>query len=538
MGKIAILGPDLVDRIAAGEVVERPASVVKELVENSLDAGARRIRVEVAGPGHDIAVQDDGEGMEPDDARLCFARHATSKLSSAEQLHGGISTLGFRGEALAAIAAVSDVELTTRPPHAPAGFRVRVRGGTALEWGPVGCPPGTRVQVRDLFFNTPARRRFLRQPPAERRACLEMAARLALSRPEVAFEMRLDGRLRWSTPGDGSARSVLACLVGPELAERMLEVHHHEGTVAVQGLVSPPGEHRPTRSTLWCFVNGRWVEDRLLSLAACRAYESALPPGRFPVAALYVTVEPAWVDVNVHPTKVQVRFRDERRVFACLVQAVRAALVRQARPVELSGTAGRLQPGAPWGAGQAEPPPQEPVQAGPWTATAAVGEPRAAYGPQAARGGFDSPAALPLPAAEGPVTAPPMPLFGEAPRVLGQLAATYILAEWQGSLLVVDQHVAHERLLFERFQQARRQGRPAPSQPLLSPVQVRVSTLASHVLEELREWLAGAGLELEVFGPGTWLVRRLPLEAAVPVQPERLAGWLEELAMVLAEQGA
>ena len=497
-------------------MVERPASVVKELVENALDAGARRIRVDIDGAPDAIAVRDDGEGMDPEDARLCFARHATSKLRDERDLVG-IRTLGFRGEALAAIAAVAELELVSRPPGAPHAVRVGVRAGRELESGPVGGAFGTTVRVTDLFHNTPARRSFLRSPPAERRACLEMAERLALSRPDVAFEVRLDGQVRLATAGDGQERAAAAAVLGPELAAALLEGASARGPVAVRGLVGPPGEHRPTRSALWCFVNGRWVDDRTVAAAACRAYETALPPGRFPVGLLYLTVEPGWVDVNVHPAKVHVRFADERLVFAAVAEAVRDALARAhpVRPGALpptptrSAAPGELASAAP-PAGRAEP-----------TGVAAAVAEAAAAREQAA----------PYPAGEVLSGVPSGQGCPQAPRVLGQVFHTYIVAEWAGRLLIVDQHVAHERFIYERLRRARLHGPAPPAQALLKPVLVYLSPAASEALRAVRPWLARLGFEVEPFGPRAWRVRSVPAAAGGSLtDPGGLARILEELA--------
>ncbi|HEY8487901.1 MAG TPA: DNA mismatch repair endonuclease MutL [Thermaerobacter sp.] len=522
MGKITLLPASLINRIAAGEVVERPASVVKELVENALDAGARRVRVEIDGAPDSITVRDDGEGMDPEDARLCFARHATSKLQGEPDL-AAIRTLGFRGEALAAIAAVAEVELVTRPPGASHAFRVRVRAGRELESGPAAGAFGTTVRVTDLFHNTPARRSFLRRPPAERRACLEMAQRLALSRPDVAFEVRLDGQVRLSTPGDGQERAAAACVLGPELAAALLEGACARGPVEVRGLVGPPGEHRPTRSALWCFVNGRWVEDRTVVAAACRAYETALPAGRFPVGLLYLTVEAGWVDVNVHPAKVHVRFADERVVFAAVAEAVRGALAR-ASPVRSGGP-------APVALAAPVSRPDAPAELAPAVSTAHPAQPTAglARAPAGAREAREPAGPYAAAAAAG---GPPLGQgWLEGPRVLGQVFRTYILAEWGGRLLIVDQHVAHERFIYERLRRARLQGPAPPAQALFEPVLVHLSPAGSEALRALQPWLARLGLEAEPFGSRAWRVRSVP--AAAPeslADPAGLSRMLEELA--------
>ena len=516
MGKILQLDPSVVGRIAAGEVVERPASVVKELVENALDAGAARIRVDIEGAPARIVVQDDGEGMDPEDACRCFERHATSKLRTEADL-SRLRTLGFRGEALAAIAAVADVELVSRPSGAERGYRVRVRAGRRLEAGPVGCGPGTRLTVQGLFDDVPARRSFLRSPVAERRACLEMTERLALSRPEVAFQVYLDGQLRLATPGDGLALSAAAAVLGPALASRLREVRAELGPVRVEGLLGPPGEHRPTRSHFWCFVNGRWVDDRGILAATCRGYETALPRGRFPVGLLYLSLEPDEVDVNVHPAKLHVRFAREGLVQAAVVRAVRQVV---------------------GGLGVDAPAPPLYVPAG---GRQGVGEQGGAYGAPSGDAGTGTAFASEAGETDGIRPSPPHAgsagreasqgrLWPAGPRVLGQLFLTYILAEWSGRLLIVDQHVAHERYIYERLRRIRQAAVPPSTQALMTPALVHLSPVASEGLEPLLGWLEQLGFQMEPFGGGAWRVRSVPAVVAGALgDPEALSRTLEQL---------
>lgn len=515
MGRIVRLPAHVANRIAAGEVVERPASVVKELLENSLDAGARRIRLELEGGVELIRVTDDGEGMEADDARLCFARHATSKLKSADDLER-VATYGFRGEALAAIAAVSEVELITRRADGAAAHRVLVRAGDEVEFGLFPSGPGTTVSVRRLFFNAPARRRFLRSAGAERRACVEAAQRLALARPDVAFELRLDGEVRFATPGDGDTRSAAAAVLGPELAAMLVAVSACKGPVQVEAWMGPASEHRPSRSHLWVYVNGRWVDDRMVATAAARAYESALPPGRYPVGIVRIVVDPSLVDVNVHPAKLYVRFRDEGLIFATVMAAVRDVLRRAPVPgwVREAPALGR---------------PPQPSLSG---AAPAAGSLSSLFGPQGFAG--ESPASYRIshPDAAKLVDAPSL-VDVPSLRVVGQIFRTYLIAEAAGALLIVDQHVAHERLIYERLQAARQaRHSPAPSQRLLEPVTVTLSSARSQVLQELVPTLAELGLEVEPFGPLHWRVRAVPVEPGLPApeDPRQLAELLEAVA--------
>ncbi|HEY8426568.1 MAG TPA: DNA mismatch repair endonuclease MutL [Limnochordales bacterium] len=514
MGKIALLPEDVVDHIAAGEVVERPASALKELLENALDAGARRIRVDIGEDGMHLMVSDDGEGMDPDDAAICFLRHATSKLRRREDLTS-VTTLGFRGEALAAIAAVSEMEILTRPRGRAEGFRIRVAGGERISAGPAAAPEGTTVWVRRLFFNTPARRQYLKSPAAERRACLETAARIALARPSVALEVSVAGQPRWVSPGDGDLRAAAGAVMGAQEAQALLPVEGARGPARLWGLVSPPDLSRPTREHLWIFVNGRWVQDRTVSAAVVRAYETRLPKGRFPVAFLHLEIDPAWVDVNVHPAKLFVRFRDERLIFGLVASAVERALA-SAPTFALSGKA------EPSAAPATRPVAEEGVATSrpPRLAGAEVSVASEAQAPlwDAARQG------------EG--------LSEQLLRlhVLGQLRDTYIVTRHPAGLLIVDQHVAHERMLYERLLAARR-GAAAPAQALLHPLTVELSSTAAETLGAALAWLASLGVEMEPFGPRHYLVRSVP---AVPgimrsISEAEMAALLEDLAARMLE---
>lgn len=539
MGKIELLPEDVVDHIAAGEVVERPASALKELLENALDAGARRIRVDVGEDATQLMVSDDGEGMEPDDAEICFLRHATSKLRRREDLFS-VTTLGFRGEALAAIAAVSEMEILSRARGRPEGFRVRVAGGQKLAAGPAPAPEGTTVWVRRLFFNTPARRRYLKTPAAERRACLETAARLALGHPTVALEVAVGGALRWIAPGDGDLRAAAAAVIGAREAAGMLWVEGARGPVRLWGLVSPPDMTRPNRDHLWIFVNGRWVQDRTVTAAVVRGYESRLPAGRFPVAFLHLQADPAWVDVNVHPAKLFVRFRDDRLIFSLVASSVQRALMAapaftlSAAPSALAEAPAPARPGG-----------------------LATAPPSAVATPPAAPGTSPSLRVATPPAAPAGSTAAGMPWASEAPappretgqpqqralpqqlqglQVLGQLHDTYIVARAPGGLVIVDQHVAHERMIYERLLVARRGG-PVPAQALLHPLAVELSWQAAEALRPVLAWLARLGLEMEPFGPRHYLLRSIPATPgfASSAHEAELRVLLEDLAREMGE---
>lgn len=494
---IRLLPPATADRIAAGEVVERPAAVVKELVENALDAGARRIRVAIEGGGAQrILVEDDGVGMGPDDLALCVERHATSKLAEEAMLFS-IGTLGFRGEALPSIGAVARLAITSRPRDGEA-HRIAVEAGRKGPVQPAAGPPGTRVEVTDLFFATPARRKFLRSAAQEGEAALEALRRLAIAWPEVAFEATLDGRPALKLePATPEAR--IRDLLGPGFAAACVPVAA-PGAVAVHGLAGGPAWGRPTMADQHLVVNRRPVKDPVLRAALRAAYREVMAPGRHPACALFLDIAPTELDVNVHPMKTELRFRDAAAVRGAVIGALRRAL----------GT----------GAVQAAPAPLHfgPPQAAPRHHVAEAALPL----------GWAAPPPLPAPAAPPPADHPHDHPLG---RALAQVLDCYILAEApDGALVLVDQHAAHERLTHERLRAQLLEGTVA-AQPLLLPAVVE--TRHAPILAEAAPELARLGVELEGFGPGAVLVRALPalLGAADP------APLLAELAEELADSG-
>jgi DNA mismatch repair protein MutL len=458
VSRIHVLAPDVADAIAAGEVVERPASVVKELVENALDAGARRIAVDVQGAGRTlIRVADDGSGVEPPDLPLAFQRHATSKLAAREDLVS-IGSLGFRGEALASIAAVSDVECRSR------GARIRIRGGSVVEVGGAPEVPGTVIEVRDLFGSTPARLKFLRSDAAETAACVQALGSYALLYPEVRFVVTIGERRQFATPGDGDPVAAAAAVLGAAVARELVAVSGD----AVNGLVSQPRLHRSSRDAILLGVNRRPVSSRSLTYALEECYSGRLERGRHPVAVLDLAVPLDEVDVNVHPAKREVRFRSEGAVFAGLQRAVRAALL-ESRPYEMP-----------------------------------VGEqPRM---PLAAPLTHSAPALL--------VTEPvaPAAVAESAPlRALGQVGDGYLVAESDEGVLLIDQHAAHERVLYNRFL-ARLRGARGISQPLLIPIVVELDPRQSAALADHAQELAAAGFVAGPFGPRQARVEEAPAE--------------------------
>ncbi len=503
MSRIQILPPEEADRIAAGEVVERPASVARELVENALDAGARRIEVEaVRGGLQRLRVADDGEGMGPEDAVLALRRHATSKIRSLEDLSRA-STLGFRGEALPSVAAVSRLELLTSDGES--GVRVRVEGGRVLGSEPAARARGTTVTVDDLFFNTPARRKFLRSPAAELARISEALLPEILARPAIAFRFRSDGRETLDVPPGEDRAGRAAALWGAELAAALIPFRREAGGRCVHGFLSGPGQTRATRRHWYLFVNGRPVRDRVLIHAAGAGLEGALPRGRYPVLLLFLEVSPAEVDVNVHPAKSEVRFAEPGRIHT-LVSGALAGAVRPAayipagpRPSTLLGE----PPPAGGGAGEGRQPDALPPRAG----------------------RLFTPAELPERPAPGSAPVP-----GEvAPVVLAQYRDCFIVAHDAGSLFLVDQHVAHERILYEELRDQWRQGVPA-RQALLFPQTVELEPGAADGLEPALEQLGALGFDLERFGGNAFLVRQVPQALA----PGRVEQAFRDLAALLA----
>ena len=509
---IHLLPEDVASRIAAGEVVERPASVVKELVENSLDAGASRIEVETRDGGVALVrVRDDGEGIPSAEAALAFRRHATSKLTTAADLER-IRTLGFRGEALASIAAVSCVTCTTRYLEEEIGIRLRIEGGSLVSRAPVGRPPGTELVVEDLFYNVPARRKFLHTARTERRHIDAFLTRYAIAYPTVAFLLVHDGREILRTAGTGNARETLAAVYGPDLGRSLLEIPPdltEQQDIRITGFVGPPTVHRANRGYMTLFVNGRWIEDVRLSYAIVQAYHTLLPVKRYPVAFVMVNLPSEAVDVNVHPAKAEVRFRDPDTVFRAVQRAVRTTVIGTApaahtwtterSPTETQTQRERLA--------QLQPA-QSPLTFAPTHASPAA----SSLGPpQGGATDIHLQDAPPLSPREATTSSPPRQGQPALPplRVIGQLATLYIIAEGPDGLYLIDQHAAHERVLYERMRAQALRG-DIGSQPLLQPVVVSLPQTTGERLAEVLPLLKHLGLEAEVFGPATYLVRTVP----------------------------
>lgn len=586
---IQLLTPDVAAKIAAGEVVERPANVAKELIENSLDAGATEVKVELREGGQRLLrISDNGHGMTAADAPLAFLRHATSKLATVDDLNR-IATFGFRGEALYSIAAVSQVTVTTRHQSEPFGTQLRVAGGEPSNPQRAGAPVGTIVTVEHLFYNMPARQKFLRRASTETGRIADLIQRFALTHPHCRFTLITDGRPVFQSTGAGNLLDVLTKIygleqtrqlvaIGSQVDERRLAAADSETTAAqfdevdfmaapaagsavasgaggqttssagrqqdtalnavvhVRGYASLPSLTRPNRSEIHLFVNQRQVEDRNLTYAIIQAYHTLLPVGRYPVAVVKVDLDPTQVDVNVHPQKSQVRFVEERMVFGAVQKAVRQAIMAHAPPPTLVLPAplpeSRWQP-----SGNAADQPATVATA--WNAGPAPTLFDQQAPPQHATPAESAPDHAPEPASDmnAPAESGPTPLLSERKsqlpplRVVGQVGAMYIITEGPEGMYLIDQHAAHERILYEKFMAQRAQDRVARQQ-LLQPLTLHVGTgLAGQVAQHLDE-LRSVGFEIENFGHDTFLVRAVP---AVLAGQDPLRA-LEEMASTLAEQ--
>ena len=481
---IRILSSEVASQIAAGEVVERPASVVKELVENALDAGANSVFIKIEEAGRRlIEVADDGSGIPSEELALAVSRHATSKLASAKELFS-ISTLGFRGEALASIGSVSRMTITSRAAETEVGARIHVEGGSEGKVEQVGVPIGTVVQVENLFYNVPARLKFLKSDTTERRAIDTFVTRYALAYPNVRFKLTEGKKVTLQTSGDGDRRAILATLYGVDTAKQMLEVIAEDEGLKLSGFISPISVTRSNRREMTFFINGRWVQDIPLNAALTQAYHTLLMVGRYPLATLFLEVDPGAVDVNVHPAKAEVRFREQNLVFSFVQRAVRRALLAHT-PVP------SVPPTTLWGN---RPTSTEPKESGlDWTmAQDAKQDNTTEVGTRSER------------EAE-------QPEFGHMPllRLIGQIGATYLVAEGPDGLYLVDQHAAHERVLFEKLM-LQYDKRDIPSQALLEPMSVTLPPAQTTLLEENLELLNRFGFQVESFGPNTFQVRAMP----------------------------
>ncbi|MGH7259737.1 MAG: DNA mismatch repair endonuclease MutL [Nitrospiraceae bacterium] len=493
VGKIQVLPGDVVSRIAAGEVVERPAAVVKELIDNSLDAGSTRIVVEIADGGRRlIRVSDDGEGMTPADAALAFQRHATSKLRSELEL-STIRTLGFRGEALPSIASVSKVRLVTACRHEPAGTRLVLTGGALAKSEETAAAPGTQIEVEELFFNTPARKKFLKTTATEFSHICQVVQQAALAWPGTRFRLTHNGQEIVDYPAASSRRDRMLQVYGVRFVEQAVAVSGERAGIRLEGAVIQPMHARAGRTPQELFVNGRAVKNASVAHAVYDAYGAYLAKGQHPQFVLFLDVDPDRVDVNVHPTKREVRFADQDAVFHTVRHAVRTAIGAETGPARalrefaegISSFNAPSQAAGPFGAPPA----------------AATSQPSFLY----SRSGE---------AVSGASVAgePAQTAFGGAERdivPLGQLSRTYLVAQVGSELHVIDQHTAHERVLFERLCRARLD-QAVPSQPLLIPETIDVPAQSAELLAQHVADLEQAGLKIEPFGARTFVIRAVP----------------------------
>ncbi|MCI1982880.1 MAG: DNA mismatch repair endonuclease MutL [Oscillospiraceae bacterium] len=543
MGKINVLDKHVAELIAAGEVVERPASVVKELVENCIDAGSSAVTVEIRNGGTSfLRVTDNGCGIAREDVPLAFLRHATSKVSGRGDL-SSIATLGFRGEALASIAAVARVEMLTRTAGELAGTRYGIEGGTEKFCGDAGCAEGTTLVVRDLFYNTPARMKFLKRDVTEGNAAAAVIDKEALAHPEISFRFLRDGREALHTPGGGQLKSAVYAVYGKEFTSGLIPVDYELNGVKAAGFISRPSSARPNRSMQNFFINGRYVKTRTAMAALEQAFKGSLMTGKFPACVLHLTVPFAAVDVNVHPAKIEVRFLSEKPIFDAVYHGVKTALNKEdvPRPLELADSAApafrrALEPAAVQmrfpAQSRAVPPPSaarecpsgEPEASAPRAVPAGfpglrgtlvppdierdndeppVPEPAVSSEPREA--GAPEKAAPPVPE---PQAAEPENGEEEPEKLIGEAFGTYIILQRGDSLVFIDKHAAHERLLYEKL---KAQGGKADRQMLLQPIPVTLEKNEYSAVLESLDICADAGFEIEDFGGGTVLVRSAPM---------------------------
>ena len=575
------LPDELISQIAAGEVVERPASVVRELVDNALDAGATQITVRLlAGGVRLIAVEDDGLGIPPEELPVALRRHATSKITNLHDLET-VATMGFRGEALAAISSVSEMALLSRPPTQASAFLLDARSG---ELRPAARSQGTTVEVKELFFSTPARRKFLKTDATELAHCIESVRRHALARPDVGFAIWHEGKLveQWRAtfvPGEGNPQDALARrlsdVLGEDFVTQSVAVQHRVGPVTVTGRAGLPDAARSRPDHQYCYVNGRFVRDKVLTHAARAAYEDVLHGHKQPIYALYVEIDPARVDVNVHPTKIEVRFRDSREVHQAVRHAVENALAAPRAALaaaQAAHAAGAPAATAPHPQGLEQKQPVAPM----WQAQAAmkfedrghrVQDLQALWSPReitpsvpdAALGGLWAPSAQPAGVASaeaGPSSAAPTPNAANSAvddatraeamvwpeqrsdnastwplgRAVAQLHGVYILAENAQGMVVVDMHAAHERIVYERLKSQVDSGARIASQPLLIPATFAATPQEVATAEESTDVLALLGMEVVPFSPKTLAVRAVPTTLAQGNPVELARSVLAELA--------
>ncbi len=493
MGKIQKLPESLIRLIAAGEVIERPASVLKELVENSLDAGATQLAIDIWGAGRTrLRISDNGEGMTPEDAELALDRHATSKLQAFQDLET-LATFGFRGEALPSIAAVSRFELTTRTAGAAQAWRIKLEGGTVLSKQAIGAPQGTTIDVQDLFFNTPVRSKFMKKDGTERAHLLRTLQEIALAHPKVGFQVSVEGKPVLSLAPVHDLRARLADIWGDSLTRDMATLEVVQGPIAIRGLINAVPNHQPTKNYQHLFVNGRPVQQKMLTHAIYEAYHEWLPVGRHPAFALFIQISPVLIDVNVHPTKREVRFSNERATYDLLFTHIRRVLeARQDVPVFGSTSHGL-----------------DAFSRRPGDSLSGVHQ-TSLIDPVLRSAGMTDVMNLQSPfQSEFVADAPLRPLSNAPIRILGNFQRLYILAEQDDQLLIIDQHAAAERVLYEKLLAQAKLNQPA-TQPLLAPYLWELPADQAERVTEALPALKSLGFMLEPFGGNSFALKEWP----------------------------
>lgn len=477
------LSDTIASQIAAGEVVDRPVSVVKELIENAIDAGASEIQVEIHKAGREfIRVSDNGEGIPHEELELAVSRHATSKLSKTEELFD-IKTLGFRGEALASIGSVSHLTLISRQANEDVAAKLIVDGGVNSPLQNVAVAIGTEITVEDLFYNVPARLKFLRKDITEAKHITGLVTRYAMAYPHIRWSLTQDGNLEFQSTGSKNRLEILQALFGTHETKSLMPLNFSEKDLAIEGFISDLSLTRSNRKDITLFVNGRWVQDPTLTAAVIKAYNTMLMVGRYPVVVLFLTIPTNLVDVNVHPTKAEVRFRDQDHVFSGVQRAIRRGLLAYTPIPDLNSL--NL-----WGRQTQAPIPtsfneQWQAQTAESTQTPIGGEALATQ--------------------QEPLPGTHLPLL----RLVGQVASTYLVAEGPDGLYLIDQHAAHERVLFDQMM-AQYRASMVPSQKLIDAIPVELSPEKAGILEANLETMASLGFEIELFGPNTFLIRSIP----------------------------
>ena len=508
--KIQILPESVAQAIAAGEVIERPASVVKELMENALDARASKIAVELKAGGLQlIRVLDDGEGIDPEDVPVALRRYATSKIQRSEDLFA-IHTLGFRGEALPSIAAVSQMTIRTRVPRSVSGVQLLCEGGEVRNTTEVGCPVGTEVEVRNLFYNIPVKRKFVKSIQTELRHSLNHFLRLSLAHPSVSFKFIHEERILYEYPKTDSLGVRVEAILGGEIYGHLQSIEFGEGETHLKGFASLPSFSKGNGDGIYLYVNRRFIRDRMIYKAILEAYRHVIPGGKFPVAVFFLTIPPSSVDVNVHPTKAEVKFKDPDRVFR-MVQGALSSALAPSSSLKKRENAGN-------------------------------GMDRSPSLKEFPSLGLTKPYPIPLPGRDREA----VPVVREVStpeweverkpsfRILGQVQATYILCEGAEGLIFIDQHAAHERLLYEKYKKDHEVG-SIPAEKLLIPIPMELSTEESFVLMSYREEIESMGFEIDAIGERMVAIRTIP-KLAEPFDPkEMIREFLEELSFVKRE---